>query len=126
MKEYLRRLWLWAGPPGVVIGLIYGAYSIHETWAWWCLAGIFAIPAVLVGIPYGVRFTKIIRDNPKLLKEIEDLKDANDRLNRENSSLTGASSKQFLAGIEEGLSLNPPMQDLVSAERGQTGSARLG
>jgi len=24
------------------------------------------------------------------------------------------------------LSLNPPMQDLVSAERGQTGSARLG
>jgi len=38
--------------------------------------------------------------------------------------LDNADVKQWL--LRDCFSLNPPMQDLVSAERGQTGSARLG
>jgi hypothetical protein len=103
LKDYLKKLWTWAGPPGVIIGLIYGAASIDRPWAWWGLAAAFLLPAVFVGIPYGIRFTKIIRSEPQRLARINELEVENSRLSKEIEVLTEREDKGFAKGVDEGL-----------------------
>ena len=103
MRAYLRKLWIWVGPPGILVGLIYGAASIDEPWAWWCLAAVFILPAVVVGIPYGIRFGRIIRREPERLARINELEIENSRLSKEIDVLTEREDKGFIAGVNEGL-----------------------
>ncbi len=103
LRDYLRKLWIWAGPPGIVVGLIYGAASIDEAWAWWCLAAVFVLPAVFVGVPYGIRFLRIIRKEPERLARINELEIENSRLSKEIEVLRERQDREFTAGVDEGL-----------------------